>query len=72
MMEVKLSYNLLRSSLIKGEVFLDISLWWREACIFGITHPTQISVLCVLRQCFWQECPRVGPSPLGQAAQAPF
>lgn len=72
MMEVKLSYNLLRSSLIKGDIFLDISLWWRKARFVGIIHPAQISVLCVVRLCFWQEYSNVGPSLLGQDAQAPL
>lgn len=40
MMEVNLNYSLLKLSLVEGEVFNDINLWWKKACIVDITHLT--------------------------------
>lgn len=69
MMDIKSSYNLLRLSLFKGEVFLDISEWWRSLHYQNRTHTTNFSPLHG-ETLFWHRCPSMGAKPHGQAAQA--
>lgn len=69
MMEVKANYNLLRSSLFKGKVFLDISVWRRS--LHYQNHPSSTNVSLLHGETFlWHQYPSVGAEPHGQAAQA--
>lgn len=68
MMGVKGSYNLLRSSLFKDEVFLDISVWWSSLRYQNHPPSTNVSALHGETLC-WQLCPSLGAEPFGQAAQ---
>lgn len=68
MMGVKGSYNLLRSSLFKDEVFLDISVWWSSLRYQNHPPSTNVSALQGETLC-WQQRPSLGAEPFGQAAQ---
>lgn len=67
MMKVKSSYNLLKMSLFKGGVSLDISVWWGSLHYQNHTPSTNFSPLRG-ETLFWHQCPSMGAKPHGLVA----